>query len=58
MIFICSVKISQLQKKKGLESESMFIEDDVDSTEDEVPEDNQNKGTDEMQNDDVDTTTK
>ena len=47
-----------IAEKKGLESESMFIEDDVDSTEDEVPEDNQNNSTDEMQNDDVDTTTK
>lgn len=47
-----------IAEKKGLESESMFIEDDVDSTENEVPEDNQNNSTDEMQNDDVDTTTK
>ena len=47
-----------IAEKKGLESESMFIEDDVDSTEDEVPEDNQNNGTNEMQNDDADITTK
>ena len=47
-----------IAEKKGLESESMFIEDDLDNTEDEVPEDNQNNNTDEMQKDDVDTTTK
>ncbi|NNH39844.1 MlaA family lipoprotein [Acinetobacter terrae] len=48
-----------IAEKKGLESESMFIEDDLDSTEyDEVPEDNQNNSTDEMQNDDVKPTTK
>ena len=47
-----------IAEKKGLESESLFIEDDLDSTEDDVPEDNQNNSPDEMQNDDVDTTTK
>lgn len=47
-----------IAEKKGLESESMFIEDDLDNTEDEVPEDNQNNSTDEMQNDDVKPTTK
>ncbi|OTG78060.1 VacJ family lipoprotein [Acinetobacter terrae] len=47
-----------IAEKKGLESESMFIEDDLDNTEDEVPEDNQNNSTDEMQNDDVNPTTK
>ena len=47
-----------IAEKKGLESESLFIEDDLDSTEDDVPEDNQNNNPDEMQNDDVDTTTK
>ncbi|TCH63431.1 VacJ family lipoprotein [Acinetobacter sp. ANC 4862] len=47
-----------IAEKKGLESESLFIEDDLDSTEDDVPEDNQNNNTDEMQKDDVDTTTK
>ena len=47
-----------IAEKKGLESESMFIEDDLDNTEDEVPEDNQNNSTDETQNDDVKPTTK
>ncbi|NNH00730.1 VacJ family lipoprotein [Acinetobacter sp. ANC 5414] len=47
-----------IAEKKGLESESLFIEDNLDSTEDDVPEDNQNNNPDEMQNDDVDTTTK
>ncbi|NNG80866.1 VacJ family lipoprotein [Acinetobacter sp. ANC 5378] len=47
-----------IAEKKGLESESLFIEDDLDSTENDVPEDNQNNNPDEMQNDDVDTTTK
>lgn len=47
-----------IAEKKGLESESLFIEDDLDSIEDDVPEDNQNDNTDEMQKDDVDTTTK
>lgn len=47
-----------IAEKKGLESESLFIEDDLDSTEDDVPEDNQNNNPDEMQKDDVDTTTK
>ena len=44
-----------IAEKKGLESESLFIEDDLDSIEDDVPEDDQDNP---VQKNDVDTTTK
>ena len=44
-----------IAEKKGLESESMFIDDDQDSTETDVPEDDQDNP---VQKNDVDTTTK
>ncbi|WP_407304400.1 VacJ family lipoprotein [Acinetobacter sp.] len=47
-----------IAEKKGLESESMFIEDELDSTEDDVPENNSDSTADEMHTDDADTPTK
>ena len=47
-----------IAEKKGLESESMFIEDELDSTEDDVPQDNSDSTADEMHTDDADTPTK
>jgi len=47
-----------IAEKKGLESESMFIEDELDSTEDDVPEDNSDSTADEMHTNDADTPTK
>lgn len=51
-------KSFSIAEKKGLEPETMFIEDDQDSTEDQDQQSNPDSSNDEIQEDDVDTTTK
>ncbi|MCG2609123.1 VacJ family lipoprotein [Acinetobacter sp. SM34] len=51
-------KSFSIAEKRGLEPETMFIEDDQDSNEDQDQQSNPDSSNDEIQEDDVDTTTK